>query len=476
MIIEAEIEGHFIQRMTRRTTSSCPSGYRGKNLDMIGVPKLVAEHRLNIREGCPPVKQKGKSQPADRKQAIQEEVEKLVNACIIKEVHYNEKGMFLGYNINTKGIKVCPDKVDVVLSLPSPKCLKDVQKLNGKLASLNRFLAKSAEKSLSFFKTLKKCTKKSDFHYIKEAEAVFKQIKQLIAELPTLTAPKEKEELIVYLATTKEAISAILITEREAKQIPIYFLSHALSGPKVNYTSMEKLVLALVHASKRLKRYFQAHPIIVVADQPIKQLLSRSEVAERLQKWSIELGEYAIHYRPRVSVKGKILADFIVERPEKNDPDTATEFEEELLESFEATNNVAEYEALIAGFRLVEEIGVKNLQANMDSRLVANQVDGTYIVKEANMILYLEKTIRSKTGVKSCATANVFLLTSASKWVCRKNKPKLRGRDQEAVIPAEIGMPILRTAELDMVQTNEALGINLDLLEERRERAAFREA
>ncbi|GKB03023.1 reverse transcriptase domain-containing protein [Tanacetum coccineum] len=75
-----------------------------------------------------------------------------------------EEGMFLGYKVSTRWLKVCPDKVDAVLSLPSPKCLKDVQKLNGKLASLNRFLAKSAEKSLPFFKTLKKCTKKIDFH------------------------------------------------------------------------------------------------------------------------------------------------------------------------------------------------------------------------------------------------------------------------------------------------------------------------
>ncbi|GJY27445.1 reverse transcriptase domain-containing protein [Tanacetum coccineum] len=150
--------------------------------------------------------------------------------------------MFLGYKVNTKGIEVCPDKVDVVLSLPSPKCLKDVQKLNGKLACLNRLLAKSAEKSLSFFKTLKICTKKSDFHWTEEVEAAFKQMKQLIAELPTLIAPEKKEELIVYLAAAKEAVSAVLMTEREAKQMPIYFVSLALRGPKVNYTSIEKFV------------------------------------------------------------------------------------------------------------------------------------------------------------------------------------------------------------------------------------------
>ncbi|GKC56202.1 reverse transcriptase domain-containing protein [Tanacetum coccineum] len=232
----------------------------------------------------------------------------------------------------TFGVEEVLHKVDAVLSLPSPKCLKEVQKLNRKLASLNRFLAKSAEKSLPFFKTLKKFTKKSDFHWTAEAEDPFKQIKQLIAELPMLTAPMEKEELIVYLAAAKETVSAVLMTEREAKQMHIYFVSSALRGPEINYTSMEKLMFALVHASKRLKRYFQAHPIIVITDQSIQQVLSRPEVAGRLQKWSIELGEYAIHYRPRVSVKRQILADFIVKRPEEDSPDTLMEAEEELPE------------------------------------------------------------------------------------------------------------------------------------------------
>ncbi|GKF29439.1 reverse transcriptase domain-containing protein [Tanacetum coccineum] len=122
-----------------------------------------------------------------------------------------------------------------------------------------------------------------------ETEEAFKQMKQLIAELPMLVAPMEKEELIVYLAAAKETVSAVLMTERETKQMPIYFVSRALRGLEINYTSMEKLVLALVHASKRLKR-------------------------------------------PRVSVKGKILAEFIVERPEEDSPDTLMEIEEELLE------------------------------------------------------------------------------------------------------------------------------------------------
>ncbi|GJV40472.1 reverse transcriptase domain-containing protein [Tanacetum coccineum] len=98
--------------------------------------------------------------------------------------------------------------------------------------------------------------------------------------------------------------------------------------------------------------------------------------------------------RPRLSAKGQILADFILERLEEEFLDTLMEVEEELPEPwimFDATKNEAGYEALIDGLRIAEQMGVKNLQANVDSRLVANQVNGTYIVKEADMIRYLEK-------------------------------------------------------------------------------------
>ncbi|GJT95375.1 reverse transcriptase domain-containing protein [Tanacetum coccineum] len=286
-------------------------------------------------------------------------------AFVIKE------GTFLGYKVDADGLRVCLDKVEAVLNLQSPRCLKDVQKLNGKLASLNRFLSKSAKKSLPFFKTLKKCTKKSDFLWTVEAEEAFRQMKQSIAELPTLAAPKEKEELIMYLAAAKEAISAVLMTERDRKQMPVYFISRALQGPEINYTSMENLILALVSASKRF-----------------------------------ELEEYDIQYRPRTSVKGQILADFIAEHPEDDMSDTPIKEREELSKpwilftdgsscidgsGFKATNNEAEYEALIAGLRIAGQMGARNLQTSVDLKLIANQVNGTYVAKEPNMVKYLEK-------------------------------------------------------------------------------------
>ncbi|GJT79150.1 reverse transcriptase domain-containing protein [Tanacetum coccineum] len=191
----------------------------------------------------------------------------------------------------------------------------NVQYLNGKLASLNRFLSKAAEKSLLFFKTLKRCIKKSDFAWIEEAEKALKAMKKQMAKLPTLMAPVEGETLIMYLSAAEEAISDVLLVERGDRQILIYFVGSVLQSLEINYTPMEKLILALIHAARRLRRYFQAHPVAVITDQPIRQILSRIENSGRLAKWAIELGEHAISYRPRTSIRGQVLADFLAEMP-----------------------------------------------------------------------------------------------------------------------------------------------------------------
>ncbi|GJZ59433.1 reverse transcriptase domain-containing protein [Tanacetum coccineum] len=189
-------------------------------------------------------------------------------------------------------------------------------------------------------------------------------MKQLVAELPMLVAPMEKEELIVYLAAAKETVSEVLMTEREAKQMPIYFVSRVLRGPEVNYTSMEKLVLPLVHASKRLKRYFQAHPIIVITDQPIQQ-----ESPDTLMGEEEELLEPWILFTDGSSLIDGSWAGLILTNPE------GMEFTYALRFKFDATNNEAEYETLISGLKIAEQMGVKNLQANVNSRSENKKAD-----------------------------------------------------------------------------------------------------
>ncbi|GJZ98864.1 reverse transcriptase domain-containing protein [Tanacetum coccineum] len=82
-----------------------------------------------------------------------------------------EEGKFLGYIVTSEGIRANPEKAKAVMDMPSPKTLKQMQSLSGKLASLNHFLSKSAERSLPFLDTLKKCTNKKDFRWTEAAEA-----------------------------------------------------------------------------------------------------------------------------------------------------------------------------------------------------------------------------------------------------------------------------------------------------------------
>ncbi|GJZ37797.1 reverse transcriptase domain-containing protein [Tanacetum coccineum] len=282
--------------------------------DMTGVPRSVAKHRLNIWEGYSPVRQKKRGQALEHAKAILAEpwgVLLYQDAIRPQErwCHIPAAGDKAFDNQVGRNIEVYIDDL-VIKSHAKTEMLRDIDEtfrtlrkinmklnpkkctfgavegtflgLNRKLASLKRFLSESAEKSLPLFKTLKKCTKKSDFHWTPEAEQAFKQLKQHLSELPMLVAPEPKEELIVYLSTSHGAISAVLMTERDKVQTAVYFVSRAMQGPELNYTPMEKLVLALVFAAKRLRRYFQAHPIVVITDQPIKQIISRPDVAERL--------------------------------------------------------------------------------------------------------------------------------------------------------------------------------------------------
>ncbi|GKD72868.1 reverse transcriptase domain-containing protein [Tanacetum coccineum] len=140
-------------------------------------------------------------------------------------------------------------------------------------------------------------------------------MKKLIIEQPSLTTPMPKETLFVYLATSKDAVSGVLMADRKEKQTHIQYVSRTLHVAERNYAPLEKLALCLLHLSWRLRRYFEAYPIKVITDQPIKQILNKPEVSGKLSKYAMELGAYNITYVPRNAIKSQVLADFINEIP-----------------------------------------------------------------------------------------------------------------------------------------------------------------
>ncbi|GJS14870.1 reverse transcriptase domain-containing protein [Tanacetum coccineum] len=267
-----------------------------------------------------------------------------------------EEGPFLGHLITKQGIKANPSKI------------------------------KAVTKKIPSFLQGKRCKGKKKIHWTDKADKAFKEMKKFVQVLPTLIAPRARETLTMYLAVSKESINAALFAKRSEGKIPIYFVIRVLQGAELNYLALEKLILALVHAARRLQKYFQAHMILVLTGTPIKQALTGPEKAGRVAKWTIELGEHDIIFLKRD--ERETPADFLPEIPfddsekkvkEKEvsypsnkwklyidgasnsdgagaglmliDP-AGKEYTYALRFEFETTNNEAEYEALLAGLRI----------------------------------------------------------------------------------------------------------------------------
>ncbi|GKB88079.1 putative nucleotidyltransferase, ribonuclease H [Tanacetum coccineum] len=281
-----------------------------------------------------------------------------------------EEGPFLGHLISKQGIKANPSKVKAITDLDQPRTLKDIQSLNGKLAALSRFLSKGMERSLAFFIVLKGCKDKKNIQWTIEADESLEKIKKLVQSLPTLATPRVGETLTMHISALKESISDVLAAKRNEGWTLIYFVSRVLQGAELNYPALEKLVLTLVHAARRLRRYFQAHTITVLINTPIKQMLTGPEKTGRLAKWAIKLGEHDIVFLRRN--EKETPADFLVEIPfEDNEKkEKPKEYTYALRFEFETTNNEAEYEALLAGLRIVQEMEITKVAIFLDSQLL----------------------------------------------------------------------------------------------------------
>jgi hypothetical protein len=122
------------------------------------------------------------------------------------------KGKMLGYIISPEGIRANPDKTKAIISMVEPSTKKELQKLTGRIVALNRFISKSAERSLPFFKALKSTDK---MEWGPEQSKAFQQLKNYLASTPTVTVPKLEAPLLLYVAASDHAVSGVLVQEKE---------------------------------------------------------------------------------------------------------------------------------------------------------------------------------------------------------------------------------------------------------------------
>jgi hypothetical protein len=222
-----------------------------------------------------------------------------------------------------------------------------------------------------------------------------------LIDLTTLTPPTPGAPLLLYVAASHSAVSAALVQERlegqVKKQAPIYFVSEVLSLSK-NYTELEKVLYAVLMASRKLRHYFQAYNIIVPSSQPLKDIMRNREATGRIGKWATELNEFCIDYVHRSSIQSQALADFIAdwtpgahEEEASKNAEVWTVFCDGSWGTFGAgaaavlvapfkvktcyaarldfscTNNIAEYEALLLGLRKLKAMGIRRAVLKTDS-------------------------------------------------------------------------------------------------------------
>ncbi|XP_073041974.1 uncharacterized protein [Primulina eburnea] len=235
-------------------------------------------------------------------------------------------------------------------------------------------------------------------------EKAFEELKKYLAELSVLAKLATGEPLWVYLFANEEAVNSVLQ--------PVYYVSHALKGAEIRYSGLKKLALALVMTARRLRPYFLSHPIVVLTNSPLGRILTHSDMSGRLVKLTTELGECDIQYEPRTAIKAQALADFLAEtmRQENEDPwkvyvdgssskdgsgvgvvlisPAGEEVKLAVRLDFRASNNEAEYEAVLVGLRAARNVGATRVLIFSDSQLVAQQIKGMYDVKDEKLIEY----------------------------------------------------------------------------------------
>ena len=320
-------------------------------------------------------------------------------------------GKFLGFMVTQRGIEANPSQIKAILESQAPDSRKSVQQLTGRLAALGRFISRSTDRLKPMFDTLKGGRHTG---WNADCDRAFDAIKTYLSKPPTLTSPVNGETLYIYLSVSETAVSAALFKEDEdKKQKPVFYVSKSLLEAETRYSRLEQMALALRMAAKKLRPYFQAHPITVLTSQPLRSTLHKPDLSGRMARWAIELSEFDIQYKPRLAKKGQVLADFLAELPRPiQNPDalgwwilnvdgasrqtgagagvrlkapTGEEIEQAIRLGFSASNNESEYEATLAGLSLAAAVSADRLLIQSDSQLVVGQTNEDFESRDPRM-------------------------------------------------------------------------------------------
>ncbi|KAL0461158.1 UNVERIFIED_CONTAM: hypothetical protein Slati_0003400 [Sesamum latifolium] len=145
--------------------------------------------------------------------------------------------------VTQQDIEANPDKIKAIMNMVPPTNINEVQRLIGRIIALSRFNSISAEKGLPFLKTQRKV---KNFEWTKECQQAFEYLKTYLTKLPLLAKSVPGDTLYLYISSTPQAVSSVLVREEEGNQTPIYYVSIVLNRAESRYPPTEKMTLALV--------------------------------------------------------------------------------------------------------------------------------------------------------------------------------------------------------------------------------------
>ena len=151
------------------------------------------------------------------------------------------------------------------------------------------------------------------FEWSEDCILAFQQLKEYLSRPPIMSSPKADEVLYAYIAVAPHVMSLVLIRDDNGLQRPIYYMSKSLHEAEVKYLPLEKAILAVVHATRKLPHYFQAHKMVVLTQLPLKFVLQTADYIGMIAIWNTILGAFDIKYMPWTSIKGQVLANLVVE-------------------------------------------------------------------------------------------------------------------------------------------------------------------
>ncbi|XP_006605138.1 uncharacterized protein [Glycine max] len=318
-------------------------------------------------------------------------------------------GDFLGFVVHKKGIEINQNKTKAILETKPPSTKKQLQSLLGKINFLRRFISNLSGKA-QIFSPLLRLKKDEPFKWNEEHQKAFDEIKEYLIKPPVLMPPSRNKSMKLYIAASDKTIASMLAQEDDdGIEHAIYYLSRVLNDAETRYTAIEKLCLCLYFSCAKLKQYIKPVDVYVYSHYDIiKHMLSKPILHSRIGKWALALTEYSLTYKPLKSVKGQIVADFIVDHSVIEMPQDYVDTEPWILyfdgskhkhgtgigvliispnrvpTKFKykikglCSNNEAEYEALITGLEILISLGARNVNIRGDSELVLRQLTQEY--------------------------------------------------------------------------------------------------